>query len=280
MLDQIHAAEKPPHEAPRTSAWIGSAEERTARKSRRTYLISTPIVLLCGGALILWWWLDPAVNEFVFLAGCGLVGWAVGAGIFIPFMLKNARARFEETERGAQRVMLSMQNVQADPTMGTLLHLNRTEMERYHHLTIEQAARSFRHSQVAMYLGFGLLALCILIVVWPSTSVQTKFTVAALGLVSTTVSGYITQTFLKSHTASVAQLNRFFNQPLVSSYLLTAERLALGLDDSARNDALVLVIAEALNAAHTERQLTDAPARVKRRIPARGAAAKPADPVV
>lgn len=297
MLDQIHTAENakktanaadlpigegahiPPPPSIQPSSWRGSAEEIAAKKSRRTSLITTPIVLLCGVGLIVWWNLDPVANAFVLIGGCALAGWAIGASIVIPFMMKTAKARFEETERGAQRVMLSMQNIDADPTRGTLLRLNRTEMERYHHLTIEQAARSFRHSQIAMYLGFGLLVFSIVIVVWPATSVQTKLTVAALGLVSTTVSGYITQTFLKSHAQSVAQLNRFFNQPLVSSYLLTAERLALSLEDSARNDALGLVIAAALNAANTERQLTEAFSRTKRRAPARAASTKSAEPV-
>jgi len=164
---------------------------------------------------------------------------------------RNARRAFlqhaeiEETLKGTDPL----------PTLRELLQLNRQEMSTYHLLTKEQARRSFSNSLVAMWLGFLILAGSVALVAWPNiVDSGTKLTVAAIGTVGTIVSGFIARTFLKQHSLAITQLNRFFNQPLVSSYLLTAERVALALDEPARAAALVQVITRALESAIADRE--------------------------
>jgi hypothetical protein len=140
------------------------------------------------------------------------------------------------------------------PSLRNLLLLNRQEMTNYHELTKQQARRSFSNSLVAMWLGFLIVATCIVIIAIPGViDGNTKLTVAALGSVGTVVSGFITRTFLRQRALSIDQLNRFFNQPLVTSYLLTAERIALEqTDDKIRLASLDRVITAALGAANED----------------------------
>jgi hypothetical protein len=79
-------------------------------------------------------------------------------------------------------------------------------------------------SQIAMGLGLVVLvsgAYFVLSVDDPTTKV-TSGVLAALGSI---ISTYISSTFLDVYRGALRQLNRFFNQPLVDNYLLTAERI-------------------------------------------------------
>jgi uncharacterized membrane protein len=250
------------------AAFAGSKEEMAAKRARVRSWIAAPTILIIGVAFIL-----VGINDLdrlfaIFFLGCTAVGADVGVWALIPFAMKRARENFVTKYAVMDRHPVIVPK-DDEPNMGDLLRLNRSEMDKYHELTIDQAAQSFKHSQIAMYVGFALLAVCIVIVVIPVTPTQTKLTVAALALVSTTISGYITKTFLRSHSQSVSQLNRFFNQPLVSSYLLTAERVAVQLAEDDRNKALLSVVNEALGAASTERRSEEAEWAPARRTAAR-----------
>jgi hypothetical protein len=105
-----------------------------------------------------------------------------------------------------------------------------------------------------MHMGFATLLLCIVLVALPTPN-ESKIPIAGLGSVSIVISGFITGTFLKQHALSVSQLNRFFSQPLVTSYLLTAERVAAGLVDTAKESNLSAVVDQALRSAENEREV-------------------------
>jgi hypothetical protein len=244
------------------TAWAGSAEEKKAKASRNKYFVVSLILIAAGVGLIFYYYLTPTAEDFVFVAGTALGGGGLGLLPSVPFLVGQAKKRFEEREEDVIRsiqILQTTETAESDPSMGKLLNLNRLEMNNYHDLTTSQARISFEHGQRAMYWGFGTVLFCVVLIALPIVPDASKLAVAALGAISTTIAGYISRTFLKSHTMAVAQLNRFFSQPLISSYLLTAERIALKLDDpEARGEALMKVAGQALSAAESERNAVSA----------------------
>ena len=119
------------------------------------------------------------------------------------------------------------QTVEDQLSLESVTVLNRTSMEDYHRITKDQAAQSFKHSQFAMLAGLGALLLGVAVALAPSPPVV-KITVGALSAIGSAISGYISSTFLTSYRVAISQINRFFQQPLVASYLLNAERISLG----------------------------------------------------
>jgi hypothetical protein len=194
------------------------------------------------------------------LSQSGFVALFAGTALAASAYLKSGRMRAEFTQRErvleiAEDVQETVREADPEPTMSNLILINRTEMSGYHQLTIDQATKSFRHSQIAMYLGLTVVIGCVLLVAVSSLDTGVKIAITALGAVSTAVAGYLTSTFLKVHAVSITQLNRFFEQPLVSSYLLSAERVAQQLQDTSREAALRRVVDQALRAAVTERDV-------------------------
>jgi hypothetical protein len=76
-----------------------------------------------------------------------------------------------------------------------------------------------------------------------------QVTVAALTAIGSTVSGYISKTFLRSYEISVRQAERYFREPLVAGYLLAAERIASQLPSGdQKSQALTTVVRGVLDA--------------------------------
>ncbi|KJL45705.1 hypothetical protein RS82_00067 [Microbacterium trichothecenolyticum] len=236
-------------------AWQESEERKKAISSRNKWaLIAIPLAIV-GVGIVVWWFVDPTVNYWLSYLGWLLGGWGIGASVTLPFAVSSRKRAYLQRRkdlRESAEIIGGLTEASSIPTMADLLQLNRREMQKYHDLTTEQATVSFRHSQRAMIGGFIVVVGCIIIVTIPAIPTETKLIVGSVGVISTILSGYITNTFLKSHAASVAQLNRFFTQPLISSYLLTAERVALQLEPSERTPALQLVVAQALRSAGSE----------------------------
>ena len=172
---------------------------------------------------------------------------ALAFGLSIYFTAiddRNARRSIWQNDE----TVATLSDAGTDPSMRELLILNRQEMQAYHVLTKMQAKRSFANSLVAMWLGFLVVTACIVFVALPlPIDASAKVAIATVGTAGTIVSGFITRTFLRQHSLSIAQLNRFFDQPLVTSYLLHAERVASGLSEGAREKALADVVDRALD---------------------------------
>lgn len=244
--------------------WAGSEQERKAKSERNRALLVglclVPLGTTALWALITWsetqgWSTWFAV--FVYFALIASVGIII-TGLFllgrVPFWMSSAKSRFDDILKlsAVNREIADVSGeMSACPSMGSLMHLNRTETIGYHELTLNHATRSFKNSQRSMAIGLAMLAFCLAIVAFPNLATDVRLTVAALGGISTVLSGYITKTFLKAHSEALAQLNRYFNQPLVTGYLLNAERIASTLDGAGglQDQALCRVIDQALHSA-------------------------------
>jgi hypothetical protein len=127
---------------------------------------------------------------------------------------------------------------------------NRLLLRQYHELTRRQARTSYRNSQIAMSIGFLLLvvgAATVLRAVTPSAQIV----VGGLAGLGSALSAYIGSTFIRAYNRALAQMNYYFGQPLVQSYLLEAERMASSLHQERRDDVMEKIIAETLSGAST-----------------------------
>jgi hypothetical protein len=78
-------------------------------------------------------------------------------------------------------------------------------------------------------MGFGLVVVgagvCVVIL---SNSSSTKYAAAGITAIGAATGGYISKTYLTVQQNATRQMNYYFRQPLVQSYLLQSERLIHG----------------------------------------------------
>ncbi len=126
-----------------------------------------------------------------------------------------------------------------------LIRINKSQMEQYEALTRRQANSSYRLSQGALGVGLALLTGgSIAALVTPESS--SKAIVGALTAIGSVVAGYISNTYLRVYERTLVQLNYYFQQPLVTSYVLTAERLADKVRGTQRDEAQRRIIDQVL----------------------------------
>ena len=258
--------------APQVDSWLTSRERERATQQRR---IGTRLLVVA---------LLPAFAAAAIAIAAILLGsyrGTVAAGIvaIIATMLAAsggitrlsysiARRRFLEREEAIQRafaVRRAAAKVEDTLSLPNLFGFNRTLMDEYHSITKGQSERSFRYSQIASFVGLFILGGGAVVVFVPVSDLV-KIAIAGLAGLGTILSGYISRTFLRSHELSIQQLNNFFRQPLVSNYLLMAERLANGLSAEARSEAQLKIIGQVIEAARRaeEQVLPETASRVPR----------------
>ena len=135
-----------------------------------------------------------------------------------------------------------------DPELENLILLNRQQIEIYHRITTRQARRADRNSQAAMAVGFAILTVGALTVLRVADDTS-KVVVGVLASLGSLFSGYISHTFLRAESVAMAQLNFYFRQPLVTSYILLAERVSQKLPREQEPQALRALIDRVLDAA-------------------------------
>ncbi|MCX4772815.1 hypothetical protein [Streptomyces sp. NBC_01285] len=97
-------------------------------------------------------------------------------------------------------------------------------MALYHKIATGQAKQSFRNAQVAMWLGFVLLAGFLVVALKVSTTAG-SIVAGGLGAVAAALAGFVSRTFVRSQEAAAGHLRSYFDQPLELSRYLAAERL-------------------------------------------------------
>jgi hypothetical protein len=114
-------------------------------------------------------------------------------------------------------------------------------MEAYDVLARGQAKTAFRNSQIAMAIGLIVLFVGAAIAIG-ADSTASKITTASLTAIGGILSGYIARTFLKTYARALRQLNFYFQQPLINSYVLSAQRLIREMSTTQRDAALEHVV--------------------------------------
>lgn len=164
----------------------------------------------------------------------------VAAVLVRPFT-HSLQIQREKEERARGAAAAAADALADATTLPSLIKANRQQMEAYDVLARSQAQTAFRNSQVAM--GLGLLVLlsgAVVAIGTPDTTA--RITTASLSAIGGSLSGFIARTFLRTYHASLDQLNYYFQQPLVTSYLLSAERLIRSMSRAQRDPTFALLI--------------------------------------
>ncbi|MEV4790105.1 hypothetical protein AB0K53_32520 [Streptomyces tuirus] len=144
--------------------------------------------------------------------------------------MKNQNEHFSERIRAErERHKQAMEQLKKTTELATLMGLNQNQIKTYHDIVTEQADKSFRSSRTAMNVGLLLLVAAAIGGVYVPIE-EIRWFIGALALFSTVFSAYLSRTYLLLYRESISQLNRYFDQPVLNSFYLTAERLTSGLD--------------------------------------------------
>ncbi|GGB23341.1 hypothetical protein GCM10011511_54000 [Puia dinghuensis] len=129
----------------------------------------------------------------------------------------------------------------------TLVNFSKYELEQYYQIGLEQGKRSYKTSLVAMWIGFFILLLAIVLFTIPASGLffnqgVPKTNVQILTLSSGIVSELIAGLFLWIYRSSKNQLTYFYNRQIFIHNSLLAYKIATTMDASGKMDAAKQVI--------------------------------------
>lgn len=186
-----------------------------------------------------------------------LVG-SLASSLFIWGFTGYSKARaiyYEDRERAARgEVDRAIDDITGPDDLLGLIRANRKQMDAYDSLARSQAETSYRASLVAMTAGLVLIATGVAVAIF-ADSTSTKYAAAIVTAVGAATGGYISRTFLTVQRGATEQMNYYFQQPLVQSYLLSAERLVGLMPTESRGSQLELVLKAALMQAAPTQEL-------------------------
>lgn len=136
---------------------------------------------------------------------------------------------------------------EAEAELTRLLSANRALLDDYQGPVRARARTSYTFGQMAIFVGLIVLLVGV-VVTLVANEPSARIGVAGLSAVGATLSGYIAHTFLRVYERAQDQLNFYFREPLVTSYLLAAERLAEKLEGERRADAYAAMVGEIVRA--------------------------------
>jgi hypothetical protein len=231
--------------------FVATQEGKSAARVRLWCTISALACLAVGLSLLVvglgyfHWGTGPLVASVALPVVAASVIWFSGHlyyehvfRLFLPTAATQAQQQLEADKRLIQ-----------DMSLPNLITLNRNEMAIYHGITTRQARTAARNSQIAMGIGFAILAVGALVAIQTNDRTS-KIVIGALASIGGIFSGYIGRTFLIAQQKAMEQLYRYWKQPLSTSYLLSAERLVKDMSDQmVKDQMLAQVTAQMLTAA-------------------------------
>jgi hypothetical protein len=152
-------------------------------------------------------------------------------------LLARSKQELVDAERKVENVDYGDRSLDLT-SLWTLTH---KRLDYYHEIATTQARTSFRNAQFAMSIGFGALALCLLISLL-ARGVASSIVTAVLGAAGATLGGYVARTFLRSQESAAAHLRAYFLQPLEFSRYLVVERLLDTLPDRAKTKGILTLV--------------------------------------
>ncbi len=151
---------------------------------------------------------------------------------------ENARRQREEVEKTLKRLRERM-------SLPSLVELNRLMLTEYHSIATHQAQKSFRSSQRAMLGGFSWLIACFTTAIL-TNSLNGKIIAATMAPAGGMLAAFLGRTYLFVYERALAQLSQYYNQPLLNSYYLAAERLTSEISLDAKDRLLENVVEQLL----------------------------------
>jgi chemotaxis protein histidine kinase CheA len=205
--------------------WQGSSHRALARGQLWTFVaialafVLTATALLIVAGLAPWPWLFPGI-----IASLCIVGALAAATVGIHTYNEHLASYLREREFVPADAAHSGSR-DDDRDLDELLRLNRAQMQAYQSLSRGQQRSSFRSSLAALFVGLSVLVVGIVLTVQVSGDAS-KIAVAGVAAIGSALSGYIASTYLALHGQAGDQLRYFADQPIITSYIYEAERLA------------------------------------------------------
>lgn len=128
------------------------------------------------------------------------------------------------TEEAVERLRWSQRIKLAD-----LFVINRRQLDEYQAVSIAEQHSAFRNAQIASGVGFLFLVVGVGLS-FGAHKDATTYASAGLAGLGALLSGYISQVFFRSYTATKEQLRLYYTEPFRTGQILTAERISC-LDD-------------------------------------------------
>jgi hypothetical protein len=145
----------------------------------------------------------------------------------------------------------------AQPSARSGRTVNQQLLAQYHDITRQQATSSYRISQIAMAVGFLMIVGGAYVVITQAKSSSSQIVVGGLAGLGALFSSYIGATFIRTYNRALAQMNFYYAQPLVQSYILEAERISKELGSPTSKDSVLSqIIEQTLRGADYAAQLT------------------------
>jgi hypothetical protein len=219
---------------------------------RRSRMLSISALLLVYASGFAAWFVFSQSEDLDLSYRAKVVAAAViivtGLGLFTAatMYISSARSRYEErlakaeAEEALDRLTSAME-------LKDLLLVNRKQMQAYDALARGQAASSYRIAQIAIAVGLIVLVGGSIIAI-AAQDETTKITTAALTAIGGAIAGYIGRTFLVTYQRALDQLNFYFEQPLITSYILTVERIAGDISPERQDEIKDKVISRIMDA--------------------------------
>lgn len=203
------------------------------RGQRRVTLIggALGVAILVTSSFIAWksWQVTIALG----LVSVPLVVAAWGRSTLLLARVKGLHAR--------AAVYAAFADVKGPNDLPGLLRANRQQMDAYDISARRQGSASHWASIAAMTVGLAIVGIGLWIAVTADKDAA-KYSAAIIAVAGTAAGGYIAQTFIRVHSTAQEQVRFYFEQPLVQSYMLMAERAIAQMpaaDQSAQFEKLV-----------------------------------------
>lgn len=126
-----------------------------------------------------------------------------------------------------------------------LMLANKKQMDAYEALVRSQRESSHRASLIATAASFCVVGAGLFVTVLSEDS-ATKYAAAAMTAAVAAAGGYIAGAFIRAQQVAQGQLRFYFQEPLIQSYLLAAERIISMMSAEVRDDQYQLVLRSAL----------------------------------
>ncbi|MER5504817.1 hypothetical protein ABT052_05735 [Streptomyces sp. NPDC002766] len=204
------------------------------------------------------------IGGLLFTALCVAVPWFITRRKYMQNQNTHFAARLKaEQERHQQ----ALEQLKQASELSTLMVVNQDQIKTYHDIVTEQADKSFKSSRLAMGVGMILLVAAAVAGAWVPFE-QVRWFIGAIATLSTLLSGYLNRTYLALYKESIGQLNRYFDQPVLNGYHLTAERLACQLSESQQDEVRKQIITEILaSGPHRTGVIPGPPSKPRKRTP-------------
>ncbi|MGW5587095.1 hypothetical protein [Streptomyces sp. NPDC003857] len=135
------------------------------------------------------------------------------------------RAKLKEAERERMALESAADRLRERMELPSLVDFNRVLLDRYHGIATDQAKKAYNASRFAMGIGLAILVAAFF-AGWQLNAQGDRLFVGSFAAVGTAFTAYLSRTYMLTYERALQQLNQYFNQPVLNSYFLTAERIA------------------------------------------------------